>query len=123
MIKDFFDKDRAGESEAEYQYVLNNGVEVSISNDKVVSVRTFYNTETEYPVPVLNGIGGEDRYYSVVSQLGERENCAAEEIDIDEDGITEIIAYRAGKTKASTRIALKQGIMRQTVPHELRCIL
>ncbi len=28
------------------------------------------------------------------------ENCATEEIDIDEDGITEIIAYKAGKTKA-----------------------
>jgi hypothetical protein len=57
--------------EADYHYVLKNGVEASIYDGKVVSVRTFYYKEAEYPVPVLKGIGGGDGYDDVVDKLGE----------------------------------------------------
>ncbi len=57
--------------EADYHYVLKNGVEASIYDGIVVSVRTFYYKEAEHPVPVLKGIGGGDGYDAVVGELGE----------------------------------------------------
>ncbi|HWQ79453.1 MAG TPA: hypothetical protein VN381_11575 [Anaerovoracaceae bacterium] len=71
MVAEFLDGESAGVHEAAYYYVLNNGTEVSISADGyVIAVRTLYNMETKYPVPVLKGIGGEDTYDDAVEALG-----------------------------------------------------
>lgn len=72
MVAEFLDGESAGVHEAAYYYILNNGSEVSLSADGyVISIRTFYDMETEYPVPVLKGIGGEDTYDDAVAALGE----------------------------------------------------
>lgn len=70
MIINYYDQESMEGLDADYYYVLNNGVEVNISGGVVISVRTFYNMETAYAVPVLNGIGGEDSYDDAVAELG-----------------------------------------------------
>lgn len=72
MVSEFFDGESAGVHEAAYHYNLNDGSEVDISADGyVISVRTFYDEETIYPVPLIKGISGEDTYDDVVDALGE----------------------------------------------------
>jgi len=57
---------------SEHYYQLKNGVTVSISNDQIFSVGTFYYDDSlEYPVPSLLGINGDDDYKSVINKLGE----------------------------------------------------
>jgi len=96
MIESFLDQDSAGTYEADYYYVLNNGVEVSILNGTVVSIRTYYNKETEYPVPVLKGIGGGDSYDSVVNKLGEP-HYEAEELAFEEEQEYVAAVFYVGK--------------------------
>jgi len=49
------------------------------------------------------------------------ENCATKEIDIDEDGITEIIAHKAGKTKAV--VIYDYDINTETIESLAKCTL
>lgn len=70
MVAEFLDGESAGAHEADYHYILNNGVEVSIAGDTVISVHVSYAMEADYPVPVIKGIGGEDTYAEAVTALG-----------------------------------------------------
>lgn len=91
MIDTFLDKDSMDGLEADYYYILKNGVEVSIHNDKVVSVRTFYNIDAESPVPVMKNIGGEDSYDDVVGKLGEPYYEGTELTESGETGVKEFL--------------------------------
>jgi hypothetical protein len=71
MVSESLDGESVGAEEADYYYILNNGVEVGLANDEVISVRVSYDRETVYPVPVLKGVGGEDTYHDAVAALGE----------------------------------------------------
>lgn len=74
FLDDYYDKEmvleyREDEGESERYYLLKNGVEIS-AGEYIDSVRTFYDRKTEYPVPVVKGIGGDHDYDKVVAELG-----------------------------------------------------
>ncbi len=80
MVLDFFDQDHMDGLEADYYYILNNGVEVGFYDDRIVSINIFYDRESLHPVPVLKGIGGEDKYKDAVDTLGEQYYKGAESV-------------------------------------------